>query len=280
MLENHVPHNRGLVSIYPELDSRMSNWKYLPEKDALHGKNILITGAGDGIGASLSKTYASFGANLLLLGRTRSRLEVLFDWIKDNTDTNPTIVPCDLELLDESMVFKLKELILENYEALNGLVNNASMLGPKVPIAHYPAEEWRRVFQVNAIAPFILTKGLFSLMDVCEEACVINTSSTVGRVGRAYWGAYSASKFALEGFSQILADETENSDRIKVYSINPGATRTKMRKEAYPLEDSESLPLPESYFDLYIALMEGNKHPLQLPVSGSQINAQDWIPGH
>ena len=101
-------------------------------------------------------------------------------------------------------------------------------------------------------------------------------SSGVGQKGRAYWGAYSASKFALEGFSQILAEETEEANRIKVYCVNPGATRTKMRKEAYPLENADQLSIPESYLDLFIALMEGEKSNITIPISGSRIDAQGW----
>ncbi len=265
-----------LNEIYPELAKEITGWKYQPSEGALSRRNILVTGAGDGIGLAISKTFAFYGANILLLGKTRTKLEKAFDWISTNTETNATIIPCDLAQIDSEAVTKLEMLISENYGTLHGLINNTSMLGPKVPIPHYPDQEWRKVFQINAIAPFILTKGLFNLLDSSEDACVINISSSVGQKGRAYWGAYSASKFALEGFSQILADETEEAKRIKVYSVNPGATRTNMRKEAYPLENSDELRIPESYLDLFVALMESEKSQIDVPLSGSQINAQDW----
>ena len=151
------------------------------------------------------------------------------------------------------------------------------MLGPRVPIAHYPEIEWAKVFQINVIAPFILTKGLFHLLDGGQDSCVINISSSVGQRGRAYWGAYSASKFAIEGFTQTLADETEEAKRIRVYSVNPGATRTKMRKEAYPLEDPEKLKIPETFLDLFIALVAGSKAQISLPSSGKSINMEEWM---
>ena len=262
---------------YPDLSNELKNWRYKPERKALNGKNILVTGAGDGIGLSIAKTFALYGANILLLGKTRSKLEGCFDWITTHTTTKPTIIPSDLEFLDSQMVSNLANLITENYGSLDVLINNASMLGPRVPIAHYPEIEWTKVFQINVIAPFVITKGLFSLLDAGDGSCVINISSSVGRKGRAYWGAYSASKFAIEGFTQTLADETEEAKRVRVYSVNPGATRTKMRKEAYPLEDPEKLKIPENFLDLFIALAEGDKAQISLPSSGASINVEEWI---
>ncbi len=262
---------------YPDLSIELKNWRYKPERNSLNGKNILVTGAGDGIGLSIAKTFALYGANILLLGKTRSKLEVCFDWITAHTTTKPTIIPSDLEVLDNQMVSNLANLITENYGSLDVLINNASMLGPRVPIAHYPEIQWAKVFQINVIAPFVLTKGLFSLLDAGDGSCVINISSSVGRKGRAYWGAYSASKFAIEGFTQTLADETEEAKRVRVYSVNPGATRTKMRKEAYPLEDPEKLKIPETFLDLFIALAEGDKAQISLPSSGASINVEEWL---
>ena len=274
MIEDDSGINR---SIYPDLFKELENWRYEPKENALEGKNILVTGAGDGIGLSIAKTFAFYGANILLLGKTRPKLEACFDWIRTNTATKPTIIPSNLEVIDNQMVSNLANLISENYKSLDALINNASMLGPRVPIAHYPEIDWVRVFQINIIAPFVLTKGLFSLLDSGNESCIINISSSVGRKGRAYWGAYSASKFAVEGFTQTLAEETEEAKRIRVYSVNPGATRTNMRKEAYPLEDPEKLKIPETFLDLFIALVEGSRAQIPLPTSGTSINVEEWI---
>ena len=271
-----MPNVNRFNTVYPALATSLNQWKYHPAKEALAKKNILVTGASDGIGLAMSKTFACYGANVLLLGKTRTKLEDAFDWIVTHTKTEPCIIPFDLERIDNDAVIKLVNLISGHYKTLHGLVNNASMLGPRVPIPHYPDKDWSRVFQINAIAPFVLTKGLFNLLDSNDDSCVINISSGVGQKGRAYWGAYSASKFAIEGFSQILADETEEANRIKVYCVNPGATRTKMRKEAYPLENADELSIPESYLDLFIALMEGNGCKFETPISGSRINAQEW----
>jgi NAD(P)-dependent dehydrogenase (short-subunit alcohol dehydrogenase family) len=261
---------------YPDLKAAIPNWRFTPAPDVLAGRNILITGAGDGIGAAAARTFACFGANVILLGRTRNKLEAVFDWIDAHTQTEPVIVPCDLELLDASATSALHKAISETYGVLHGLLHNASRLGPKVPLAHYPIDEWQRVMQTNVTAPFILTHTLFDLLDVADDACVINTASSVGRQGRAYWGAYAVSKFATEGFSQVLADETEAAGRIRVYSVNPGGTRTAMRKAAYPLEDPQTLPTPEAHMDLYLYLMAGPRSGKTLPVSGAQLDLRTW----
>jgi len=261
---------------YPQLAEAAQGWVYQPVTDALAGRNILVTGAGDGIGATAAKTFACFGANVMLMGRQRQKLERVFDWIEAHTDTEAVIIPCDLEHLTPDAVLALHDSIADAYGVLHGLLHNASILGPRMPLAHYPAGDWLRVMQVNVNAPFLLTQGLFDLLDQAPDSCVINTASGVGRQGRAYWGAYAVAKAAVEGFNQVLADETEHAGHIRVYSVNPGGTRTAMRAAAYPQEDPDSLPLAEDHMGLYLFLMEGPKDGKTLPATGSQLDARGW----
>ena len=146
------------------------------------------------------------------------------------------------------------------------------MLGAKTPIAHYPAAEWRSVFQVNIGAVFLLTRALLPLLERAPTASVVLTSSSVGRKGRAYWGAYAASKFALEGFGEVLADELEQTTRVRVNSLNPGGTRTAMRRAAYPAEQPESVPPAEAHMDLYLYLMSD----ASAGISGARFDARGW----
>ena len=258
---------------YPELAAARATWRYQPPARCLAGKNILITGAGSGIGAAAAKTYAGYGANVMLLGRTRSKLEAVFDWIEQNTATRPVIVPADLRALNDDSAAALQEAVANEYQTLHGLLHSASMLGPKVPISHYPSESWAEVMQVNAFAPFLLTRTLLPLMlGNPTPASVVLLSSTVGRQGRAYWGAYAVAKHALEGFMEVLADEHESAQPLRVNSVNPGATRTAMRAAAYPGEDPNDVPTPEEKMDLLLYLMEDASSA----VTGQALDARSW----
>lgn len=258
---------------YPELAEAQRHWRYQPAANCLQGKTILVTGAGSGIGATAAKTYACYGANVLLLGRTRSHLEGVFDWIEANTDTQAVIIPCDLRALDDDNAEALVAAIVEGYGQLDGLLHCASTLGPKVPVAHYPTQQWAEVMHVNAFAPFVLTRALLPLMlDHPRRASVVFVSSTVGRQGRAYWGAYAVSKHALEGLMEVLADEHETAGNLKVNSLNPGATRTAMRALAYPGENPADVPSAETKMDVFLYLMEDASEN----VTGTALDARDW----
>lgn len=246
--------------------------RYAPAPDLLAGRVVLVTGAGAGIGRAAALAYARHGADVALLGRTRAKLEAVFDAISAKTRTRPVIVPADLAALDATAADKLAKALREDYGRLDGILHNASVLGPRVHIAHYPLEQWANVLQVNATAPFALTQALLPLLEDAPDASVIFTSSGVGRIGRAYWGAYAASKFAIEGLSQTLADELASAGRVRVNALNPGATRTAMRAAAYPAEDPRTLPPPEAHMKLYLYLMG----PDSAGVTGRSFDAAGW----
>jgi NAD(P)-dependent dehydrogenase (short-subunit alcohol dehydrogenase family) len=257
---------------YPELHAARAAWRYQPAPDCLADRVILVTGAGDGIGRCAARTFACHGAHVILLGRTRSKLESEFDWIAEHTDTRPVIVPCDLEALEDHSAGALVDAIAGEFGRLDGLLHNASLLGPRVPIAHYESAPWQRVMQVNAFAPFLLTRALLNLLDASGTASVVFTSSSVGRQGRAYWGAYAVSKFATEGLMQVLADEHATAGRVRFNSLNPGATRTAMRAQAYPGENPAELATPEQKMDVYVYLFEAASRG----VNGQALDARDW----
>jgi len=257
---------------YPELAVARASWRYQPPTGCLGGKVVLVTGAGDGIGRTTAKTCATYGADVILLGRTRSKLEAVADWVQTETAAEAVIVPCDLLGLGDDNAAALADATLDAFGRLDGIVHNASLLGPKVPIAHYPTSDWQQVFAVNVFAVFLLTRTLLPLLERSECASVLMTSSSVGRRARAYWGAYAASKFAVEGLAQILADEHEHSGRVRFNSVNPGGTRTAMRSAAYPAEDPSTVPPPEAKMDLYLFLLsDASRH-----VNGQQFDARDW----
>jgi len=138
------------------------------------------------------------------------------------------------------------------------------------PLSTYDTVTWARVFQVNVHSQFLLLQATLPLMSLSEAGSIIFTSSGVGRKGRAYWGAYAASKFATEGMMQTLADELANEGRIRVNSLNPGRLRTAMRAEAYPAEDPASLCRPEEVTNGYLFLLGRDS----VDVHGLSLDAQ------
>ena len=214
---------------------------------------------------------------MVLLGKTRTKLEAVFDWITEHSVTQPVIVPCDLNFLDQGGAAALAEQVRAEFDRLDGLVHNASALGPKTPIEHYPLAEWEAVTKVNLTAAVTLTQALTPLLRETgqpqgAETSIVFTSSSVGRQGRAYWGAYAASKFAVEGLMQVLADELAHEGAIRVNSLNPGATRTAMRRRAYPGEDPAAVPPPEARLDLYLYLLSDAAKG----VTGRTLDARGW----
>lgn len=244
---------------------------YQPRPGLLDDRVILVTGAGDGIGRAAALAYAEYGADVVLLGRTEQKLEAVFDEIVAGTKTRPVVVPADLLHASEDAVTTLNHAIRREYARLDGILHNASLLGPREPIAHYPVQDWLDVMQVNVNAAFMLTRGLLPLLEEAPDASVLFTSSGVGRRGRANWGAYAVSKFAVEGLVEVLADEL--APDVRVNSLNPGATRTAMRAAAYPEEDPATLPSAEDHMRLYLYLMG----PDSKGTTGRRFDARSWM---
>ena len=216
---------------------------------------MLVTGAGDGIGRAVAVGAAARGAQVALLGRTLAKLEAAYDTIVAAGSPRPSICQFDLRSQSWKDYETLRGSLEAEYGRLDGLVHCAGALGRLAPIDHVDPASWMEVVQVNLTAPFLLTKACLPLLRLSDDASIVFASSSVGRRGRAYWGAYSASKFAVEGLMQVLADELEAGGRIRVNSVNPGATRTAMRRKAYPDEDASKLPAPEEIAPAFLRLL-------------------------
>ena len=223
--------------------------------NCLEDKVILVTGAGDGIGKAAAISYASHGAKVILLGKTLANLENTYDEITTKGYNDPSISLLDLSTADGNDYDDLKNNLAINYKHLDGLLLNASILGDRSPIEDYDVSIWVQTLHVNLTAQFILVKTLLPILHLSNKASVIFTSSGVGKVGKAFWGAYSVSKFGIEGLSQILSNEHSNDKSIRFNCINPGAIETKMRKAAYPLENPMNLLKPEDIMEKYLWLM-------------------------
>ncbi len=243
---------------------------YLAPAGLLDGRVILITGAGKGIGRALALKCGELGATVVLLGRTVADLESAYDEIVAAGGPTPGIFVLDFERAGPDDYAALQEALRSTYGRLDGLVQNASILGERTPIEHYDVATWQRVLHVNLTAPFILTRYCMDLLKAAGEASVIFTSSGVGRTGRAYWGAYSVSKFGIEALSQILADEHDGMGKLRFNAVNPGGTRTGMRAKAYPGEDPDTLPRPEDILPVYLYLLG----PASRGINGQSLDAQ------
>jgi NAD(P)-dependent dehydrogenase (short-subunit alcohol dehydrogenase family) len=243
---------------------------YRPSPRLLQGKTILVTGAGDGIGRAAARAYAAQGATVILLGRTESKLEQVYDEIEAAGGPKPALVALDLATASEDNVIQLASGLAGEFPHLDGLLHNASILGERRPIESASYGSWQQVMQVNVNAQFLLTRHLLPLLQAAPAASIIFTSSGVGRTGKAFWGAYAVSKFATEGFMQVLASELENTSQVRVNSLNPGPTNTAMRRTAYPAERPTDNPAPEDIMATYLFLMGDDS----IGVTGQAFNAR------
>ena len=244
------------------------NYSY--SDDILRDRIVLITGSSDGIGKALALEVARLGATVILHGRNAAKLEKVYDAIEAiDGAQKPSIAVLDLASANAESYTTLAKSVEDEYGRLDGLVHNAGILGDRFSIEQYDAVQWQRVMHVNVTSTFALTQVFLPLLQQSEDASVIFTSSGVGRTGKAFWGAYAVSKFATEGFSQVLADEHRHSG-LRANCINPGATRTNMRLAAYPAEDRDLLKTPEEILASYIYLLG----PDSKGVTGESFDAQ------
>ncbi|MFG6137032.1 YciK family oxidoreductase [Halomonas sp. B23F22_10] len=228
---------------------------YEAPQGLLDGRVILVTGAGDGIGRAAALSYARHGATVILLGRTIAKLEAVYDAIESEGLPQPAIFPLNFEGATLKDFHDMAEALNKEFGRLDGILNNAGLLGSITPFAQYDPALWEQVMQVNINGPIWMTQALLPLLEASPDASVIFTSSSVGRRGRAYWGAYAVSKFATEGFMEVLADEVEHLGTLRINTLNPGATRTAMRQSAYPAEDPGTLRTPQDIMPTYLWLM-------------------------
>ena len=228
---------------------------YQAPPNLLADRVILVTGAGRGIGAAAAQAYAAHGARVILLGKTEANLRAVAKAILKAGHPEPVVFPLNLETATTADYEKLEVRIDDAFGRLDGLLHNASLLGPRATLDEIPDAEFIQVMQVNVNATFMLTRAMLPLLHRSTDASVIFTSSSVGRKGRAQWGAYAVSKFATEGLMQTLADELQGSSLIRANSLNPGGTRTDMRAQAYPDENPERNPSPADIMPVYLYLM-------------------------
>jgi NAD(P)-dependent dehydrogenase (short-subunit alcohol dehydrogenase family) len=228
----------------------------------------LITGATRGIGKAVAAAYLREGARVFICARNQQEVAATVRELRyDSTDGQ--IDGCAGDVGKETDVCRIVDAVIERFQTIDTLINNASLLGPRVTLVEYPFRQWEEVIRVNLHGVFILSQRVVKRMIAQRHGSIINVSSGVGRVGRARWGAYAVSKFGVEGLTQVLADEVKEFG-VRVNSVNPGPTRTEMRAEAYPQEDPLTLPTPEEITPIFIYLASAES----INVTGQTLEAQ------
>ena len=216
---------------------------------------VLVTGATEGLGRAVALGAATQGATLVLSDRNQSDLEPVYDAIESAGGAQPALLPLDLEAADAEVFGKAADLVGDCFGRLDALVHCAAFAPFLSRIDDYDASEWERVLRINLTGPFLLTQACLPLLRASTDAALIFTSDRVGRKGKAYWGAFAAAKFGIEGLAQVLADELRGSSPIRVACIDPGILRTGLRARLYPGEDPRTLPSPETVVPRYLELI-------------------------
>ncbi|MCA1652696.1 MAG: SDR family NAD(P)-dependent oxidoreductase [Sphingomicrobium sp.] len=221
----------------------------------LEGKLALVTGASRGIGAATAEALGASGAHVILVARGAAALEQVEDRIHA-AGGSATIAP--LDLTDVEGIAKLAGAVGERWGSLDVMVLNAAMLGSLTPVEHIDAKEFTRLIQLNLVANQALIAAFDPLLRRAERAELVALTSSVGREPRAFWGAYGASKAALETLVGAYADETRHAGRIRVHIVDPGATRTRMRALAFPGEEPEAVKAPDVVAAAIVERLQGD----------------------
>jgi NAD(P)-dependent dehydrogenase (short-subunit alcohol dehydrogenase family) len=219
----------------------------------LTGQIALVTGASRGIGAATAEALAAAGAHVVLTARTAAELELAEERIHQAGGT-ATIAPLDLTETDS--IARLATAVAERWGRLDILLLNAATLGSLTPVAQIDGQEFSRLLTLNLLANQALIAAFDPLLRKSEAGRLVAITSSVGRRPRAYWGAYGASKAALETLALAYAEEVRNLAPVRVAIVDPGSTATAMRARAYPGEDPATLKPPSAVAEAIVALLE------------------------
>ena len=232
----------------------------------LEGKVTLITGASRGLGRALALAFAREGARVVVNARSEESTRPVAAEVEE---AGAEVLAVAADVSKGADVERLIGETVGRFGRIDVLVNNAGLLGPRIAIEEYPEDEWRRVIDANLTGPFLVSKAAIPHMD--HGGSVINVVSGVSVEGRAEWGAYSVSKFGVEGFTQILASELEEQG-VRVNAVDPGGMRTDMRAAAYPEEDPQTRITPEENTAVFLYLTSDESEG----ITGERFKAQEF----
>jgi len=239
----------------------------LPEDNVTLGDKVtLITGASQGLGRALALAFAEEGARVVVNARSDESVRPVAGEVEG---AGAEVLAVAADVSRETEVERLVRETVERFGRIDVLVNNAGLLGPRVGVEDYPEDEWRRVIDANLTGPYLVSKA--AIPHLSEGGSIINIVSGVSVEGRAQWGAYSVSKFGVEGLTQILASELAERG-IRVNAVDPGGMRTDMRAAAYPEEDPQTRITPEENTAVFLYLASDESKG----VTGERFKAQEF----
>jgi NAD(P)-dependent dehydrogenase (short-subunit alcohol dehydrogenase family) len=236
----------------------LSGWLpegYAPAADALAGRVILVTGAGQGLGRAVALACAQAGAAVALLGRKQARLETTYDEITATGAAEPALVPLDLAEADDAACERLAQVLRHDLGRLDGIAHCASHFVPLGPMANQTMEQWLALLRVNLVAPFAVTRACLALLQDAPDSSVVFTGETHGVQPRAYWGGFAVSKSALSPLAVIWADELERMGKPRMNVLVPGPVATPQRRRSHPGEDPRTLRSAEDAARAFVYLL-------------------------
>ena len=233
------------------------HWRAINSQNInLNGKQVLITGAANGIGRAVTIELARRGACVVMLDHKSRHLEKLADQLAEQNLPAPVILPFDLNELDEHSATQIAQAVHDDLGHLDCLLHNAAELGSPSPMRQYDLSYWRQVMQINSEASYLLTRALLPLLELAPKSQVLFTTADCGREPQAYWGAYGIAYAAVEAQMSIWAEELANTSNIKINSLDPGPVRTKLRRRSHPGEDQGQLATPQQLAAAYAWLID------------------------
>ena len=228
---------------------------YLPPKDLLANRVILVTGASSGLGRAASLAFARHGATVALLARDEAKLEAVYDEIVAAGGPEPAMFPFDLAVADDRGLETLAGTIAHHLKRLDGVLHSAHKFYTLTPLELETLEQWQAIMRVNLIAPFALTRACLPLLRQAPDASVVFTGETHGHQPAAYWGGYAVAKSGLETLTRIWADELGTEENLRINTLIPGQVATTLRSRTHPGLDPDSLPSNDDLMPWYLYLM-------------------------
>lgn len=233
---------------------------WTPAGDTLAGRVVLVTGAYGGLGGAVARAASRAGATVVITGKRKRQLEQMYDAMLAEGLPEPVIHPLDMEVATPRDYAGLADGLRHDLGRLDGIVHCAASFVGLTPIGMHKPDDWLRAMHVNVNAPFALTQACLPLLQEAPDSSVVFVLDDPERLARAHWGAYGASKAALERFASILHEETDDSP-LRVHAVLPAPMRTRLRRQAYYGENTMRHPLPDATATAVIWLLSAQALP-------------------